>query len=391
MSAPGISPRLFIASRCAQTIFNQRLSLAEFAVSEGWEVQLSGDVSPGDYVQLLIKGGFNFFPVPVDQKSLNPVRLLRLIAAYIWILKRTRPRVFHAFTIKPIICGLIAARLAGVPVCVATVPGLGHAFLSPAKWVRFVASLLFKVAFLFADVVVFYNQEDRNELLKRKLVRPEKSRLIPSSGINLAHFEVAHSPKGNTTKFLFIGRLLTEKGLPELLGAMEIVREKNIDVELHLVGDCDPNNPSSLTRDAVDQAVNRGLAKWHGLVADVRPFIAAAHVVILPSHREGIPLCLLEGAAMGRALIATDVPGCRDVVIPNKTGLLVPVKDPMALADAIIALATDRERVRNMGLAARDDVVARFDTKVVNAKVVEVYEEMLRTRGVVVETQPSVS
>jgi glycosyltransferase involved in cell wall biosynthesis len=385
VSAPGASKRLFISSRCAQTIFTQRLSLADYAVSQGWEVQLGGDVSSGNYAQRLSEAGFEFHALPVDQKSLNPLRLCWLVIVYYQILRRSQPLVFHAFTIKPLICGLIGARLAGVPVRIATVPGLGHAFISSTKWVSVIAALLFRIAFRFADIVIFYNREDRDEFIKRNLVSAEKARLIPGSGLNLSRFQVAQMPANELTQIVFVGRLLREKGVLELLEAMRILHRKNIKASLHLVGDCDPNNPSALPREVVDEAVSEGLVTWHGLVTDVRPLIAAAHMVILPSYREGIPLALLEGAAMGRALIATDVPGCRDVVIPGKSGLLVPARDAKALAVAIIELVRDPERVREMGAAAREDVVARFDTNVVNAVVIAAYEEALAVRGLSIQ------
>jgi glycosyltransferase involved in cell wall biosynthesis len=382
MRAARVSQRLFISSRCAQTIFNQRLSLAEYAAAHGWETHFGGDASSRAYAQRLKDEGFEFHELPVNQRSLNPLHILWLIAAYFKTLRRLKPQVFHAFTIKPLICGLIGARLAGVPIRIATVPGLGHAFLSPAKWVRLVAALLFKIAFRFADVVIFYNQDDRDQLLRRKLVDPKKAWLIAGSGLNVSRFQVMPLTFDGVTKFVYVGRLIAEKGVPELLEAMRIARKKRANIELHLVGDCDTNNRSSLTRESIEQAVNEGLVTWHGLVPDVRPLIAAAHVVILPSHREGVPLALLEGAAMGRALIATNVPGCRDVVIRDETGLLVPVKDPLALADAILALATNPARIRKMGRAARKDIVARFDTNIVNARVVEIYEAAVKARGI---------
>jgi glycosyltransferase involved in cell wall biosynthesis len=383
--------RIFISGRCAETIFSQRLHLARMAVSKGWQVDVGGDRSPGEYEASLRHAGFTFHPLPVDQRSMSPISVARLLAAYVKTLRLMRPTLFHAFTIKPIVSGLIGARLAGVPIRFATVTGLGHVFLSSSPLVRLVAFSLLRIAFRCADHVFFYNQTDRDEYVRRGIVGRLKTSLIAGSGIETGRFDVAPMPIGPVIKMAFVGRLLTEKGMPELLEAMRIVRKQKASVELHLVGDCDPNNPSSLAREAIDQAVAEGLVTWHGLVADVRPLVAAAHVVILPSHREGIPLALLEGAAMGRALIATDVPGCRDVVIHNKTGLLVPVNDPSALAEAIVALASDPERVRNMGQAAREDVVARFDTNIVNAKVVEVYEEAMKAHGLADSTRTSVS
>jgi glycosyltransferase involved in cell wall biosynthesis len=155
------------------------------------------------------------------------------------------------------------------------------------------------------------------------------------------------------------------------------LRQRGVEICLSLIGDVDIHNPSSLTREDIESVVSEGALEWHGLVSDVRPLVQKADVVILPSHREGIPLALLEGAAMGRALIATDVPGCREVVVHGKTGLLVPLGDVQALADAMEKLATDRDLVASMGAAARADVIARFDSQIVNALVLREYDELM--------------
>jgi glycosyltransferase involved in cell wall biosynthesis len=175
---------------------------------------------------------------------------------------------------------------------------------------------------------------------------------------------------------------LHEKGVKELLEAFARLRQRGVQVSLSLIGDIDIHNPSSLTREELESVVLKDVLEWHGLVADVRPFIAKASVVVLPSYREGIPLALLEAAAMGRALIATDVPGCQDVVVHEKTGLLVPLGNVEALADAIERLANDPDLVAAMGAAARKDVIRRFDTDIVNTKVIEAYEALLMERGI---------
>jgi glycosyltransferase involved in cell wall biosynthesis len=376
------TPRsLFISGRCAETIFTQRLHLARMAVSKGWQVEVGGEPVPGDYDSRLASAGFRFHPLPINQRSMSPFSIARLIVAYFRALRHSKPSVFHAFTIKPFIGGLIGARLAGVPYRFATVTGLGHVFLSSSPIVRAIAFNLLKVAFRNAHRVFFYNQSDRDEYVKRGIVPSEKTLMIAGSGIDTARFPIEPMADGPAINITFVGRVLREKGVPELLDAMRVAREENPHIMLHVVGDLDPHNPTALSRDEMDQAVTDGLVTWHGMVADVRPLVANAHIVILPSHREGIPLALLEGAAMGRALIATDVPGCRDVVVPGVTGLLVPPHDAAALADAMIALASDLERIKQMGKAARADVVARFDTQVVNAKVVEVYEQAIAARA----------
>jgi glycosyltransferase involved in cell wall biosynthesis len=377
MHPSGLPRRLLISGRCSETIYTQRLHLARKAVEMGWTVEVAGDVTTDAYAKALADQGFEFHPVPVDQKSMNPFGLVRLALVYSKLFRSIKPSVFHAFTIKPFIGGLIAARLTGVPIRMATVTGLGHVFLSSSAAVRAVSVILLRVAMSCAHRVFFYNESDRDEYVRRRIVPRAKTRVIGGSGIDTSRFPLFELPRGRQLSVAFVGRLLHEKGVPELLAAFAQLRQRGVEICLSLIGDVDIHNPSSLTREEIESVVSEGVLEWHGLVSDVRPFVQKADVVILPSHREGIPLALLEGAAMGRALIATDVPGCREVVVHGKTGLLVPLGDVHALADAIEKLATDRDLVASMGAAARADVIARFDSQIVNALVLREYDELM--------------
>ncbi|MEP7348376.1 MAG: glycosyltransferase family 4 protein [Sphingorhabdus sp.] len=365
--------RVLISSRCAQTICSQRFNLARTAKDAGWQVTLAGDHVAGPYVDILENEQFRFFPVPVDQRSFSAFGFGKLVLAYCRLIRGIRPSVFHAFTIKPIIAGMIAAKIMRVPVRVATVAGLGHTFLSSSPIVKSLAIGLLRIAMKYTNRVYFYNLADRDEYLRYNIVDFAKTRIVPGSGVDTIRFARQPLPLSQQLSLVFVGRLLKEKGVPELLAAMQIVRNRKLDVVLHLVGDVDSNNPSSLTRNEIEMAVSSQLVQWHGHVTDVQPFLVQAHVVILPSHREGIPLALLEGAAMGRALIAADVPGCRDVVIHQHTGLLVPPQNADAIAEAIAVMVSDRERVKTMGTNAHYDMVSRFDTAVVNDKIVADY------------------
>lgn len=369
---------VLISSRCAQTIHAQRRALAEAVRTDGWQVALAGDASPGDpYIARIEQLGFDFFALPVAQKSKNPFKVLALVLAYVSLLRRLRPQVFHAFTIKPVIAGLIAAKIVGTPVRLATIAGLGHVFLSSSAPVRWIASQLFRLALGCAHKVFFYNSADRDLFLQLGIVAADKTELIPGSGVDTTRFSPA-AGAGEDQPFtvLFIGRLLKEKGVGELLEAAALLSERGVPVTIEMLGDIDENNPSSVPRSAVEDAQARGNVVWHGATDDVRPYMARVSAVVLPSYREGIPLSLLEAAAMGKPMIAADVPGCRDVVRHGETGLLVPVKDSESLAAAIAALVADPALARRMGAAARHDAETRFDAAIVTRQVLDTYRRV---------------
>lgn len=372
-------PVLLISSRCAQTIYAQRRALATAAKSAGWRVWLAGDTSVDDpYPRRIEELGLSFIGLPVKQRSKNPLSVVALLFFYLRILRKKRPDVFHAFTIKPTIVGLIAARLARVPVRIATIAGLGHVFLSSSRLTRWVAMVMFKIALAQAHRVIFYNSDDRALFEELGLVRPDTGLLIPGSGVDTLLFQpLPLPPSSRTPTFLFIGRLLREKGVGELLKAARLLRQRGIRANIELLGDLDANNPSSLTQSELDGAISAGDVHWHGATDDVRPYIAQAHVVVLPSYREGIPLSLIEAAAMGRALVASDVPGCRDVVRDGVTGTLVPPRDAEALAHAIAQLAANPTALVAMARAARADAEERFSADIVTQRVLHEYRQLV--------------
>jgi glycosyltransferase involved in cell wall biosynthesis len=372
--------RVLIASRCAQTILAQRVNLARIARDAGWRVDLAGQPVEGPYQAALQQEGFRFHPLPIDQRSLSLLSVVRSTIAFFFLCRNLRPDVFHAFTIKPTIAGLVGAWLARVPVRVATVAGLGHLFISAPPIVRLGGMLLLKSAMLFAQKIYFYNEADRQFFIKNNIVASVKTALVNGSGVDVSRYDVVSPPPYRPFRLLYIGRIIAEKGIVELLSALKSLQIKS-SVELHVVGDLDPNNPSTLTQSEFEAELSEVGGRWHGHSNDVPRHIAAAHAIVLPSHREGIPLALLEAGASGRAMIATDVPGCRDVVRHGISGLLVPLGDIDALAAAINQLATDTALAERMGSEARRDIEMRFDTGVVNGAVVKDYEIMLDKRS----------
>jgi glycosyltransferase involved in cell wall biosynthesis len=368
------SRRLLIASRCAKTMYSQRLNLARAARNQNWDVILAGQLVEGPYRRLIHEEGLHFYPLSIDQSSLNILGLVKAIFAFRSLCRQQRPDVFHAFTIKPTVAGLIGAWLARVPTRVATVAGLGHIFVSSPTLIRLCGTLLLRLSLLAAHRVYFYNENDRQTYISRGIVNPTKTKLIAGSGVDTSRYTVSDLPNDERFHLLYIGRIIREKGIDELLSAMQMVQSSR-PVVLHVVGDLDHHNPSSLDRKTFETRLLAVNGVWHGHSNNVVGHIASADVVILPSYSEGIPLALLEAGASGRAMIATDVPGCRDVVRDGTTGFLVPLGDVSAMARAIEKMADDPCLVARMGKRAREDIVARFDTLIVNGQMVDDYEK----------------
>jgi glycosyltransferase involved in cell wall biosynthesis len=310
-------------------------------------------------------------PIEVDRAGLNPLADLRLLMRYRTLLKRLRPAAYLSYTIKPNIYGSFAAASLGIP-ALPNVSGLGTAFIQGGG-LQAVVTRLYRVGFARAPVVFFQNEEDRELFVSRRIVRSGQARLLPGSGVDLELFTPALVPAGPPI-FLFIGRLLRDKGVTEFVEAARSLRRRYPDMRFQLLGGTDEGNPTAIRKSEIDSWVGEGVVEWLGTTDDVRPLIAGATAVVLPSYREGLPRSLLEAAAMARPLVAADVPGCREVVEDGVNGYLCAVRSIASLADAMLRLAhLPREQQLAMGEAGRRRVQERFS----EAFVVRAYLDVL--------------
>jgi glycosyltransferase involved in cell wall biosynthesis len=309
---------------------------------------------------------------PLDRTSLDPRAERRARRHYEELIGSTRPDAVFASNPKPVFHVLpIAARL-GVRRRVAMITGLGYAFIGSslrARVLRLVACRLYRRALAAATTIVFQNEDDRAELARRGVL-PNGTPMVTvgGSGVDLDQFPMRALPEG-PARFLMIARLLGDKGVREFAAAARLVRAAHPECSFRLVGWID-GNPAAIRRDELDGWVREGLLTCPGRLDDVRDELAAAHVFVLPSYREGMPRSTLEALATGRAVVTTDVPGCRETVIPGENGLLVPPRDPRALAAACERLLGDREALGRMGAASRKLAESRFDVRAVNATLV---------------------
>jgi glycosyltransferase involved in cell wall biosynthesis len=321
--------------------------------------------------------GVRFVPIELQRAGIDPVADALALGGLVRRLRTLGPDLVLGYTIKPVIYGSLAARLAGVPRRAAMITGLGSALTGAhtgkQRLVAGIARGLYRAGLAQCQVVIFQNPDDRDELGRLGAI-PAHARvaIVRGSGVDLAHYAPSPLPPGPPV-FLFLGRLLRDKGIHEYVAAARIVRARCPAARFQIAGWLDPN-PESLTRRELDAVVADGTVEYLGAADDVRPVLAAAHVLVLPSYREGTPRSVLEAMSMNRAVITTDAPGCRDTVIDRDSGLIVPVRDARALADAMLLLATAPPLIARLAAAGRDRAVALYDARAVAASVLAALE-----------------
>ena len=364
-----------ISINASWNILNFRRGLIEALRSKGWRVVA---LSPSDAYSPRFAGlEVEHVPIAIDSAGLSPVRDLGLLARYWRTLKRIRPDAFLGYTAKPNVYGSLAAYALGIPV-INNISGLGTAFIERGP-LRLILSRLYRLALRRSAAIFFQNPEDRDLFVREAIVRPEQARLLPGSGIDLDHFRPAGPPPGPFT-FLLVGRLLWQKGVREYVEAARRVRREVPEARFRLLGFLEAANRSAVSRADVDAWQDEGLIDYLGDTDDVRPHIAAADCLVLPSYREGMPRALLEGAAMARPLIATDVPGCRQLVEDGVNGLLCAVRDSASLAEAMLEMVrlSAKERAA-MGNKARARVERDYGEKRVIGAYLDALEEVFAT------------
>ncbi len=321
--------------------------------------------------------GVAYEDVPLARAGLDPRADLRTVVALTRTLRRLRPDVVLGYTIKPVIYGGLAARAARVPRRFALITGLGYAFLGQASWRRRVLAAgvarLYRAGLAGIDGLFVQNPDDLADLRAAgALPAGLPTTIVRGSGVDTDAYAAAPLPDG-PTRFLFVGRLLREKGIAEYVAMARAVRAVDPTATFAVLGGLDPN-PASLGRAELDRTVAAGDITYLGETRDVRPHLAAAHVLVLPSYREGTPRSVLEAMSVGRAIITTDVPGCRETIVDGEHGLLVPPRDVPALTAAALALHRDRARLTHLGAAARRRAVALYDARAVAAHMLHVMQ-----------------
>lgn len=360
-------------------LYNFRLPLARYLRDQGHDVVM---LSPPDpYVAHLQAAGFRTVTLPMERRSLNPVRELMLLRDIRRLYAQERPDLVHHFTLKCVVYGALVARPTGVPACVNAITGLGHVFTSTRLSTRLlrgsVRLLLRLVLNSRRSRLIVQNPDDQAAFEQTGLMDSRSIRLIRSSGVDTERFQpVAKPMPTGRLSILLASRLLWEKGIGEYIAAARQLRREGLAAEFLVAGAPDPGNPASIPTDQLAQWRREGYVTLLGHVDDMPALLAQTDIAVLPSYREGVPRSLLEAAACGLPLIATDVPGCREIVDHGVNGLLVPLKDAQSLTHAVRRLYEDAPMRQRMGQASRAKVLAEFDQRLVFEQTLAVYREL---------------
>jgi glycosyltransferase involved in cell wall biosynthesis len=374
--ASSAKPRLLYVVTEDWAFLSHRLPMARAAREAGFEVHVATRVSNG--AAAIEAERFILHPVPFARGSLSPVATLSTVAAFRRVHREVEPALTHHVALQACVLGMLASL--GRPcACVNAFIGLGYSFTSETGKARAVRNVLGSLLRFLINrknsIALVQNSDDMAALMSIGIAK-NRIALIPGSGVDVNRFTPLAEPLGAPT-FGFVGRLLDDKGVRPLIAAHRLLRRRMPDANLLIAGTPDPANPASVTEaEARSWNGEAGIA-WLGHVADIAAFWAKAHVAVLPSRREGLPLSLMEAAACGRAMIASDVPGCREIVLHEQTGLLFPVDDAAALADAMARLIADQALRARCAAAARKLVVEKFAAEIIGRQTVALYRRLL--------------
>ena len=357
---------------------SHRLPVALEAMKQGYDVHIATGIT--NRLDELLSYGFHVHPVRFSRNKIGIVSLFQSLFDIIRVVRTVKPVIVHAVTLKPVILGGIISRLFNVPCYVAAISGLGTLFVD-GHITQILLRTIITPFYRFAlghpkSAVIFQNPDDKDVLLEAKVINHNQIRLIRGSGVDLNEYSYQTEPAGKVV-ITMASRLLRDKGVREFCQASQKLQARNVPVEFRLIGSVDKGNQTSISEIELSSWVEEGAVTYMGFRNDIAKQYSLAHIICLPSYyREGLPKCLVEAAACGRPVVTTDVPGCRDAIIPGQTGFLVPPKDSDALANAIFTLVKDSGLRRSMGCAGRQFAEREFSIEKIVAEHLAIYEEL---------------
>ncbi|MBT5304964.1 MAG: glycosyltransferase family 4 protein [Candidatus Scalindua sp.] len=357
---------------------SHRLVLAREAKRRGFDVVVATRVSR--HGKQIEAEGFKLIPIRMERSGRNPLKELLTIWELVRIYKAERPQIVHHVAMKPVLYGSLAAMVTKVPHVINALIGLGYIFISN-KWKAIVLRKFVTHAFRFLlnranSLLIIQNADDKHLMLQLGVINRVRTILIRGSGADTHVFSPTQELPGIPT-IVLASRMLWDKGVGEFVEAAQLLRNKGVNARFVLVGDADTENPASVLPSQLKAWNSSGVVEWWGWREDMPEIFAESHIVCLPSYREGLPKVLIEAAASARAIVTTDVPGCREIVLDGKNGFLVPARSVIALADALGKLIKDRDLRGWMGANGRELAISEFSIEKVLSQTLSVYEGLV--------------
>jgi len=359
------------------------LSRALSAKKNGFEIYVCCNETSKK--QIIEDYGINFISLPYKRPNINPIYEIYILIRLILIVSNVKPDIIHNIALKPIIQGSIASRLLNLKAVVNAPVGMGFVFTSMSFKARILKPILTFLLRIFLNSpngeknkkkVIFENSDDLNYFKKLKAINSNNALVISGAGVEIDQTFLKRRRQNKIPKVVLIARMLKDKGIYEFFEAFQILKNKEIKCQFVLVGDVDPLNPTSLKRSTLEKWQDEKAIQWLGWIDDIQNILLETDILCLPSYREGLPKSLVEGAAAGLPLVATDTVGCREVVIEGHNGFLVPIKDSIKLASAIEKLILDSSLRKSMGRESYKMAISKFSSSKINTLTLKVYNEL---------------
>lgn len=371
--------KIILVGTVASSFYGFRAELIESLIELDYSVYAFVSEFSKNELEKIEKLGAIPISYKLNRGGLNPLADIKSTLKLVKTIKSINPDIVFSYFAKPVIFGTLAAKIAQVPKIVGMLEGLGYSFTEQpegisrkAKIIKSIQIALYKVALPKLDDLIFLNPDDPQDLVKKYSIKVKNIHVLGGIGLDLESYTYQSPPNTNIINFLFIGRLLKEKGIHEFISATRLVKKDYPNAKFTVLGAIDEANPGALKKYELDQLISSGIIDYPGHVDNVTDWIANSHVFVLPSYREGVPRSTQEAMAIGRPIITTDVPGCRETVIDGVNGFLVEKWNPEALAKKMVYFIENPEQIEKMGLESYKIAKEKFDTHKVNKRLLKI-------------------
>ena len=356
---------------------SHRLPIAKQLLLDGYDVHIATQFTR--YKKTLLKMGFNTHDINFNKNSVNLLKAILPIFQIFFLIRKIKPTIIHLISLKPIIFGGFVTLISPVNSMVISITGLGSMFLKKGIFYKIrenTFNLFYRIIFLFPNLkVILQNRSDLNYLIDKAKLKKNKTEIIRGSGVDLKSLKFSKIPKKEPI-IVMASRIIADKGIFEYIKSIQYLKKNNFKGKFYLVGDIDYKNPSAIKKSTINYWHKKKIITYVKHQKKISPFLKKSTIIVLPSYREGFPKILMEAAACGRPVITTNVPGCKDAIIKNVTGILVPPKNHILLAKAIKNLCDNRKRLETIGKAARKHALKNFDINNVVSQHLYIYKSL---------------